>query len=108
MAIITHTIEEVERLASFTGVVYSSPEVCIFFTMIFGPFSQYLILIRFKTFSEKYLELNLFSWLAHFCLKTSDLTMLNLMKVWDGSHGMTFKLHFSDRIVSLVVDEAGQ
>ena len=38
MAIITHTIEEVERLASFTGVVYSSPEVCIFFTMIFGPF----------------------------------------------------------------------
>ena len=61
MAIITHTIEEVERLASFTGVVYSSPEVCIFFTMIFDLFSQYLILLRFKTFSEKYLELNLFS-----------------------------------------------
>jgi len=52
MAIITHPIEEVEMLASFTGVVYSSPEV------------------------------------------------------WDGSHGMTFKLHFSERIVSLVVDEA--
>ena len=28
--------------------------------------------------------------------------------MWDGKEGMCFKLHFSGRIVSLVIDEAGE
>ena len=28
--------------------------------------------------------------------------------MWDGKEGMIYKLHFSGRIVSLVIDEAGK
>ena len=63
-----YPIDEIEKLASFSGVVYSSPEV--------GEFQQVILLNHFA-------------------------------KVWDGSSGMAYKLHFSGRILSLVVDEAG-
>ena len=54
-------------LSTFSGVLYSSPEVQ-----------------HFNFSYNKYLP-----------------------QVWDGKMGMQFKLHFSGRIVSLVVDEAG-